>query len=108
MTLLLKKQNITLTALLQFTIESVLSSDNKERTNKINRNDMHTVEHLQNLLHISLNLGEAIKLRAFFKLADLNDLMTRRLTQLGSSISKLNATLFKEELLGRLPGIQFF
>ena len=51
--LLLKKHNIALTALLQFRIESVLSSDNKERTNKINRNDMHTVEHLQNLLHIS-------------------------------------------------------
>ena len=56
MTLLLKKQNITLTALLQFTIESVLSSDNKERMIKMNRNDMHTVEHLQNLLHISKNL----------------------------------------------------
>ena len=51
--LVLKKHNITLTALLQLTIESLLSSDNKENTNKMNRNDMHTVKHLQNLLHIS-------------------------------------------------------
>ena len=64
MTLLFKKQNINLAALLQFTIESVLSSDNKERTNKVNRSNMHTVEHLQNLLHISSNLREAIKVRA--------------------------------------------
>ena len=32
---------------------------------------------------------------SFFKLSDLNDLMTRRLTQLSSSISKLHATRFK-------------
>ena len=34
---------------------SRLSSDSKERTNKMNRNDMHAVEHLQNF---------AIKVRA--------------------------------------------
>ena len=32
--------------------------------------------------------------------------MTKRLTQLGSSTSKLHATRFKEELLDRLPGLQ--
>ena len=53
MTLLLNKQNISLTALLQLTIERVLYSDNKERISKMNRNDMQTVEHLQNMSHIS-------------------------------------------------------
>ena len=43
---------------------------------------------------------------SFFKLTDLNDLMTKRLTQLGSSTSKLHATRFKEELLDRLPELQ--
>ena len=42
---------------------------------------------------------------SFFKLADLNGLMTKRLTQLGSSTSKLHATWFKEELLDSLPGL---
>ena len=42
----------------------------------------------------------------FFKLADLNGLMTKRLTQLGSSTSKLHPTRFKEELLDRLPELQ--
>ena len=43
---------------------------------------------------------------SFFTLADLNDLMTKRLTQLGSSTSKLHATRFKEELLDCLPELQ--
>ena len=42
----------------------------------------------------------------FFKLADLNDLMTKTLNQLGSTTSKLHTTRFKEELLDRLPGLQ--
>ena len=42
---------------------------------------------------------------SFFKLADLNDLMTKGLTQLGSSTSKLHATWFKEELLDSLLGL---
>ena len=42
---------------------------------------------------------------SFFKLADLNDLMTKRLTQLCSSTSKLHAIWFKEELLDSLPGL---
>ena len=46
---LLKKQNITLTAFLQFTKESMLYSENKERISKMNRNDMQTVKHLQSL-----------------------------------------------------------
>ena len=99
MTLLLKKQTITLTALLQFTIKSVLSSDSKERKNKMNRNDMNTVE----LVTYIIESQRSHQGESFFKLADLNDLMTKRLTQLGSSTSKLHATRFKEELLDRLP-----
>ena len=41
-----------------------------------------------------------------FKLADLNDLMTKRLIQLGSSTSKVHATRFKEQLLDCLPGLK--
>ena len=37
---------------------------------------------------------------SFFRLSDLNDLMTKRLTQLGTSTSKLHAIRYKEELLG--------
>ena len=46
------KQAITLNALLQYAIESVLSSDNKERKKKMNRNGMHTAEYLHTSLHM--------------------------------------------------------
>ena len=43
---------------------------------------------------------------SFFKLADLNDLMTKRLTQLGSSTSKLHVTEVKDQHLDYLPGLK--
>ena len=78
MTLLLKKQNNTLTALLQFAFFR------QQRANEQDEQERHAYSRaFAELVTYIIESQRSHQGESFFKLADLNDLMTKRLTQLG-------------------------
>ena len=102
MTFLLKKQNILTTV---YNRERAFFRQQTE--NDQNEQERHAYSQaFAELVTYIIDSQRSHQGESFFKLADLNELMTKRLTQLGSSTSQLHATRLKEKLLDCLLELQ--